>query len=86
MLLHVKVTPKASFECIKKTMSADGAVLYKIYMTIAPPEDDKSNESVIKLLDKALDIAKSNLTITRGHPSREESIKIKTYKEKYNHE
>lgn len=76
-LLRVKVTPKAKSERIKKEMGADGAVLYKIYVTAAP-EDGKANEAVIKLLAKALGIAKSNLTITHGHTSREKIIKIKT--------
>lgn len=76
-LLRIKVTPKAKFERIKKEMGADGAIFYKIYVT-ATPEDNKANEAVIKLLAKALGIAKSNLTITRGHTSREKKIIIKT--------
>jgi len=73
--LRVKVTPKAKAERIKKETSADGAVLYKIYVTAAP-EDGKANEAVIKLLAKALGLAKSTLAITHGHTSREKTIKI----------
>lgn len=73
--LRIKVTPKAKSERIKKEVSTDGAVLYKIYVTAAP-EDGKANEAVIKLLSKALGIAKSNLTTTHGHTSREKTIKI----------
>ncbi len=76
-MLRVKVTPKAKFERIKKEIGPDGTVLYKIYVTAAP-EDGKANKAVIKLLAKALDVAKSNLTITHGHTSREKTIKIKT--------
>jgi len=76
-ILRVKVTPKAKFERIKKEMGADGAVLYKIYVTAAP-ENGKANKAVIKLLAKALNIAKSNLTITHGQTSRKKTIKIKT--------
>lgn len=74
-MLRIKVTPKASSERIKKDVSTDGAVLYKIYVTAAP-EDGKANEAVIKLLAKALGVAKSNLTIIHGHTSREKTIKI----------
>lgn len=73
--LRVKVTPKAKSERIKKETSADGAVLYKIYVTAAP-EDGKANEAVIKLLSKAFGVAKSKLTIAHGHTSREKTIKI----------
>lgn len=73
--LRVKVTPKAKSESIKKQTSADGTVLYKIYVTAAP-EDGRANEAVIKLLSKVLGVAKSNLTITHGHTSREKTIKI----------
>lgn len=74
-ILRVKVTPKAGSERIKKETAADGSILYKIYVTAAP-EDGKANESVIKLLAKALGIAKSSLTITHGLTSREKTIKV----------
>ena len=73
--LRVKVTPKAKAERIKKEVSTDGTVLYKIYVT-AVPEDGKANEAVIKLLSKALGVAKSSLTITHGHTSRQKTIKV----------
>lgn len=73
--LRVKVTPKAKLETIKKEKAADGSDLYKIYVTAAP-ENGKANDAVIKLLAKALGVAKSSLTITHGHTSREKTIKI----------
>lgn len=73
--LRVKVTPKAKSERIKKEVNTDGTVLYKIHVTAAP-EDGKANEAVIKLLSKALGVAKSKLTITHGHTSRHKIIKI----------
>lgn len=74
--LHIKVTPKAKTERIKKEVRADGTTLYKIYVT-AVPEDGKANDAIIKLLAKSLGIAKSSLTILRGHTSRDKIIKIK---------
>lgn len=76
-ILRVKVTTKAKFERIKKEMGEDGAIFYKVYVTAAPA-DGKANKAVIKLLSKALGVAKSKLAITHGHTSREKTIKIKT--------
>lgn len=73
--LHIKVTPKAKAERIRKEVREDGSVLYKIYVTAAP-ESGKANEAVIKLLSKNFGCAKSSLTIIRGHKSREKVIKI----------
>jgi len=56
-------------------MREEGTALYKIYVTAAP-EDGKANEAVIKLLAKNLGVAKSSLTIMRGHTSRDKVIKI----------
>lgn len=75
LVLQARVTPKAKVERIKKEARSDGSLLYKIYVN-APPEDGKANEAVIKLLSKALGVAKSSLTITHGHTSREKTIKI----------
>jgi uncharacterized protein (TIGR00251 family) len=74
--LRIKVTAGAKSERIKKEVGADGAILYKIYVT-APPEDGKANAAVIKLLAKTIGISKSSIRITKGHTSREKTIKIK---------
>jgi len=73
--LHIKVTPKAKSDRIKREINADGSVVYKIYVTAAP-ENGKANEAVIKLLAKALGISKSSLSILHGHTSRDKIIKI----------
>ncbi len=73
--LHIKVTPKARSERIKKEVSADGTPLYKVYVT-AVAEDGRANEAVIRLLAKALNVPKSSLVITRGLTSREKFIQI----------
>lgn len=75
-ILHIKVTPKAKAEKIKKAIQPDGSVLYKIYVT-ALPEDGKANEAVINLIAKSLGVAKSRLTIIRGHTAREKVIEVK---------
>lgn len=75
-VLHVKVTPKAKSERIKKEVRDDGSVIYKIYVTVVP-EDGKANDAVIKLLAKKLGVAKSALTIIKGHTSREKIIQLR---------
>lgn len=74
-IMHIKVTPKAKRERIKKEVNAEGSVIYKVYVTAAP-EDGKANKAVIKLLAKELGLAKSSLTITHGLTSREKIIKV----------
>ncbi|GAB4222888.1 MAG: DUF167 domain-containing protein [Francisella sp.] len=73
--LNIKVTPKAKSEKIKKEITADGKIIYKVYVTVAP-EDGKANKSVINLLSKYLGIAKSKITITHGHTARNKIVKI----------
>ena len=77
--LRVKVTPNAKSERIKKETAKDKSELYKIYVT-ASPEAGKANDAAIKLLAKALGVPKSALSITRGHISREKTIKINVNK------
>lgn len=74
-LLHVRVTPKASSARIKREVSEEGVVFYKVYVTVVA-EDGKANKAVIELLAKALGLPKSSLTITHGFTSREKIIKI----------
>ncbi len=73
--LRIRVTPKAKSARIKKEINADGDIFYKVYVTVAP-EDGKANDAVIKLLSKSLGVAKSCLSITHGHTSRDKIIKI----------
>lgn len=73
--LRVKVTPKASSNRVKAEHQADGSLLLRVYVTVAP-EDGKANKEVIKLLAKELGVAKSSLVITRGLTSRDKVIEI----------
>lgn len=73
--LRVKVTANAKSERVKQILAEDGTILYKIYVT-SVPEAGKANEAVIKVLSKALGVAKSSLSITHGITSREKIIKI----------
>jgi uncharacterized protein YggU (UPF0235/DUF167 family) len=42
----------------------------------ATPSDGKANAAVIKLLSKALGIAKSRLSLVRGHTSRHKVFRV----------
>lgn len=74
--LHVRVTPKAKSARVKKEVSEDGEVYYKVYVTVVA-ENGKANKAVIELLADELGLPKSALTIIRGLTSREKIIKIR---------
>lgn len=73
--LRVRVTPKAKIARIKKEISEDGSLFYRVYVNAAA-EDGKANKAVIKLLATALGLPQSALTITHGLISKDKIIKI----------
>lgn len=75
MDLHIRVIPNAKTNLIKTETQPDGSSVLRVYVTTVP-EDGKANDAVIKLLAKHLDVAKSRLTITRGHTSRTKTVRI----------
>lgn len=66
----VRVTPKASRNAI--TVEEGGI---RVYVTTVP-EDGKATDAVIKLLAKALGVAKSRLTLIRGATSRDKQFRL----------
>ena len=68
--IAVRVTPKASRDRI--TLEA-GAI--RVYVTVAP-EDGKANQAVVRLLAKALGVAKSRLTLLRGAAARDKVFRL----------
>lgn len=73
--LTVRVTPKASTNRIKAERMPDGSLRIRVYVTTVA-EDGKANAMVLKLLAKALGVAKSALSITHGLMSQDKIIKI----------
>lgn len=61
----VRVTPKAS----RNRIVVDDDGLIRVYVTTVP-EDGKATAAVIKLLAKAIGVAKSDLTLVRGATDR----------------
>lgn len=69
-LIAVRVTPRAS----RNKITVDGDVLRIAVTTV--PEDGKANAAVVKLLSKALGIAKSKLVLVRGATSRDKLFRV----------
>ena len=68
--ISVRVTPRAS----RNAVLLDGEAL-RVTVTVVP-EDGKANAAVIKLLAKALGVAKSRLVLVRGATSRDKLFRI----------
>ena len=74
--LAVKVTPKASANRIQGlTSDAGGNTVLRVAVT-AVPEKGKANQSVIKLLAKALGVPKTSLTVISGETDRHKVIGV----------
>ena len=71
MKIFVKTHPKAS----KVQVLAKDADHYEVWVREVP-EKGKANEAVIKALSSHLGVARSRLTVTSGHASRNKVIEI----------
>jgi len=74
-LLALRVTPKASADCIVAEPDAEGGPRARVHVTAAP-EDGKANRAVVTLVAKALGVAKSRVTLVRGATSRDKLVRI----------
>ena len=68
-LLAVRATPKARRNAIEP------GDLVRVWVT-APPDRGKANDAVRRLLAKALGIAPTRLTLTRGAASRDKQFQM----------
>ena len=73
-LLQVYVTPNAQRSEVRLPENNDDPTLH--VRTTATPEDGKANEAVVKLVAKALGIAKSKILLERGATSRIKILKL----------
>ena len=69
-VIAVRVTPKASRNAV---VYEDGVV--KVYVTVVP-ESGKANAAVVKLLAKAMGVAKSRLELVRGSKGRDKVFRV----------
>ncbi len=68
--IAVRVTPKASRNAV---VVEDGAI--RVYVTVVP-EGGKATAAVVKLLAKALGVAKTRLTLIRGETARDKVFRL----------
>jgi len=66
----IRVTPNARAD----KLETDGGTI-KISVT-APASDGQANAAVIKLFAKALGVAKTRLSLVRGHKGRDKVIRL----------
>ncbi len=71
MKLYIKVIPSSSKDCIAGWL--DDSLKVKVK---APAEKGKANKSVIKVLEKSLELAKGSIHITSGTTSSRKIIEI----------
>lgn len=68
--IAVRVTPRAS----RNAVLLDGETI-RVLVTVVP-EDGKANAAVVKLLAKALGVAKTRLALLRGATSRDKLFRL----------
>jgi uncharacterized protein (TIGR00251 family) len=69
--LNVRLQPRASKDEI--TGERDGRLLIKVK---APPVDGKANEALIKLIAKKAGVPRRDVTLVRGHTSRDKVLRV----------
>jgi hypothetical protein len=69
IIFPIYVHPSSKYESIRATDEIE-------VFTRAPAEGNKANIAVTKMLSKALDIPRKNITIIRGSASRTKEIYI----------
>lgn len=72
VVFEVRVSPRASRNEIVGVREG----ILKVALT-APPVDGAANQALIKLLAKALGIAKSNVAIVRGERGRHKVLEVR---------
>jgi uncharacterized protein (TIGR00251 family) len=75
--IRVRVIPNAKQEGIMGVELRDDGNEYLKIKTRAIPEDGKANDSIIKILAKALKTSKSNITLLGGATNRTKTFLIK---------
>lgn len=76
MIIHIKLTPKASRDEIKGwAEDENGQSVLKCAVT-AVPEKGKANAALIKMLSKKLKIAKSSIILIKGDTDRHKILEI----------
>ena len=75
-LLSIRVTPRSAKPGIGEWKTDPGGRPFLEIRVAAAPADGAANEEVVRLLAKALGLAKSRLTIASGQTSRLKRIEV----------
>lgn len=79
MNLHVRLTPKSASNHVGGTrLDAQGQEWLLVHVTV-PPEDNKANRAMIKLLAKHFSKPMHCFTLIKGHMSRNKTVKISSH-------
>ncbi len=74
--IAIRLTPRASSDRVgEPRLQADGTLVLAVYVT-APPDRNRANEAMIRLLAKHFGVAPSRLSILRGQTSRNKLLRI----------
>ena len=76
-LLYIKLTPNAKINKIDGYFTDENNQQYLKVYTTAIAEDNKANNQLIKLIAKEYNIAKSRISLIKGHKSRFKVLEIK---------
>lgn len=75
--IHIRATPNAKVEKIDGVESRDDGNQYLKVKIRAIPEDGAANESIIKIIAKALKIPKSDIELKTGQKRRTKCLLVK---------
>jgi uncharacterized protein len=75
-LLSIRVTPRSAKPGIGEWKTDPGGRAFLEIRVAAAPADGAANDEILRLLAKALGVAKSNLTIVSGQAARLKRIEL----------
>ena len=75
-VISIKLTPKASSNRIGETRQLPGGQTQLAVYVTAPPDKNKANEALLRLMADHLQVPLARLRIVRGHTSRNKLIEI----------
>lgn len=76
LLLHVRVTPKGGGDSIVGFRTGADGKRHLAVRVSAPPRDGEANESVRRLVAKAVGVSRGSISIVSGERGREKTLKI----------
>ena len=74
----MRLTPRGGRNAIEGWAEGPDGKRYLKARVAAPPEDGKANEALVRLIAKALDVAKTRVRIVSGAASRMKTVEAET--------